>query len=374
MKVKGVMNVQRSATMAKKSIMKLLLATMAVVVLVAGGFALSGCSQNTTSNQNQSEANGPTDASTRPTYVVDAKGREIEVPEKIERIGVTCMGGALQTMSVLGGADRVVVAPSPAKSAPLLLEIFPQYNDIADAGTFDDVNIETLANANPDFVFVSSTSDKGNAKIEELGIPTYTLSTANASVDSLRQEYLNVGVLLGTEEIAGNLVVFWDDLLGRIDDGLKDLQENDKLTVYRCGAAITKVNHTPWAANWIRAAGGIPAVEDGTTGDMSVESLIAANPDVIITSANIEDVLNDSALQDITAVKNKAVYNPPKGCMGWDVPSPEVPLGFAWLAQKLYPERFEALDIEKETKGFYKDFYGYTMDDAAYQKLLNQGK
>ena len=152
---------------------------VAAGVATTGTVALGGCTQGGDAEDGQRQK--PDDASAadaktteRPAAVTDAKGREVAVPEKIERIGITCMGGALQTMSVLGGADRVVVAPSPAKSSPLLLEIFPQYESIPDGGTFDDVNIETIAAAEPDFVFVSSTSDKGNAQIEEIGIATYT--------------------------------------------------------------------------------------------------------------------------------------------------------------------------------------------------------
>ena len=348
---------------------------VAAGVATTGTVALGGCMQGGDAEDGQRQK--PDDASAadaktteRPAAVTDAKGREVAVPEKIERIGITCMGGALQTMSVLGGADRVVVAPSPAKSSPLLLEIFPQYESIPDGGTFDDVNIETIAAAEPDFVFVSSTSDKGNAQIEEIGIATYTLSTANASAESLRQEYQNVGILLGTEDIAKDLIAFWDDLMGRVAQGVTGVPESERLTVYRCGAAITKANHTPWAANWIRTAGGVPVADDGTTGDVSIEKIATWDPDVISTSANVEDLLNDPSLQDLKAIKNGSVYKSPKGCMGWDTPSPEVPLGFAWLAQTLYPERFKDVDLEKETKGFYEKFYHHEITQEGYRAFF----
>ena len=151
--------------------------------------------------------------------------------------------------------------------------MFPQLEDLPDAGTFDEVNVETLAAAKPDFVFVSSTSDKGNQQVEDIGISTYTLSTAKASVESLRTEFENIGTLLNTSDTAQNLLAFWDDIMSRVDAGAASISESNRLSVYRCGAAITKASHTPWAGNWIRTAGGVSVAEDGTTGDVSVETI-----------------------------------------------------------------------------------------------------
>lgn len=294
--------------------------------------------------------------------VIDYKGREVAIPEKIERIAVTCMGGATQTVCVFGGADRLVVSPSMAKSSPLVLKLFPQIENAVDAGTFDDVNIETLAAADPDFAFVSSTSDKGNAAIEELGIPTYTLGTANSTIESMRNDYVNAGKLLGTSDVADDLMKFWDDVLGYVADTLETIPEDQRLTVYRCGAELTAASHTPWATTWIKGAGGIPAVEkDGMTSDVSIEQVAAWDPDVISTSGDVDAILTNEAYADLKAVKNGAVYKTPKGTMSWDVPSPEVPLGFAWLAKTLYPETFADLDVEAKCKEFYAQFFNYDL-------------
>lgn len=296
--------------------------------------------------------------------VIDYKGREVAIPEKIERIAVTCMGGATQTVCVFGGADRLVVSPSMAKSSPLVLKLFPQIENAVDAGTFDDVNIETLAAADPDFAFVSSTSDKGNAAIEELGIPTYTLGTANSTIESMRNDYVNAGKLLGTSDVADDLMKFWDDVLGYVADTLETIPEDQRLTVYRCGAELTAASHTPWATTWIKGAGGIPAVEkDGMTSDVSIEQVAAWDPDVISTSGDVDAILTNEAYADLKAVKNGAVYKTPKGTMSWDVPSPEVPLGFAWLAKTLYPEAFADFDVEAKCKEFYAQFFNYDLTD-----------
>ena len=349
-------------------------AAAGVAALALTGGAAFALADTADAEDDASHETEPTegDVPAKDGVVIDAKGREVVVPESIERIAVTCMGGGTQTVCAFGGADRLVVSPSMAKSAPLLLKIFPQIEDAVDAGTFDDVNIETIAAAEPDFCFVSSTSDKGNAAIEELGIPTYTLSTANATVDSMRNDYVNTSILLGAPELGETYTAFWDGIMDAVADAAATVPEDERLVVYRCGAEITAANHTPWAGTWIEAVGGIIAAENGTTGDVSVEQVAEWNPDVILTSGDIEALLADDRIQDVAAIKNGAVYAAPKGTMGWDAPSPEVPLGFAWLGTQLYPEAFSGIDVEAECIAFYKNFYGYDLTDEEVDGIFKR--
>ena len=348
-------------TLSRRSFLSLMAATG---VAAAGTAMLGGCSSPSDGGVAEPESEA---ASNRPETVTDAKDREVTVPEKIERIGTTAMGGATQTICCFGGADRLVFGPDMQKSAPMLLKMFPQIAETPNAGTFDDINIETIAAAEPDFVLVSSTSDKGNEQIEDLGIPTYVMPTANASVDNLRRDYLNISILLDNMELGEKYVEYWDSIMDYVTEASSSIKEDEKLRVYRCGAAITEVSHTPWACNWITAVGGVPVAEAGTTGDASLEQVALWDPDVISTSADVETILNDPTLQDLKAVKNKAVYKSPKGAMGWDAPSPEVPLGFAWLAQVLYPDVLADIDLKAKTKELYSEFYGYDLSDEEYE-------
>ncbi len=337
-----------------------------LVIAGAAGSALADAA----SKESAASADGSKDSAvssdatpTSENVVLDFKGREVAVPEKLERVAVTCMGGGTQTVCVLGAADRLVVSPSMAKSAPLLLKILPQLENVADAGTFDDVNLETLAAGDPQLVFVASTSDKGNQAIEDLGIATYTLGTANSTVESMRNDYVNAGKLLGTSDIADDLMEVWDEIMGFVDEKAASIPEAERLTVYRCSSELTSCNHTKWAGTWIEAAGGVPAAPEGTTGDVSIEQIAEWDPDVIITSADIATITGNDAYAELKAVKNGAVYNTPKGTMGWDIPSPEVPLGFVWLGKRLYPEAFADFDVEEETKAFYAKFYNYELTE-----------
>jgi hypothetical protein len=43
-------------------------------------------------------------------------------------------------------------------------------------------------------------------------------------------------------------------------------------------------------------------------------------------------------------------------------------LGLAWVASKLHPDLFPALDITREAQAFYQELYG--MDEAAFQQNI----
>ena len=79
---------------------------LAATAGLAGAAAVAGIAGNALATDKKSDSAEGT------VTVTDFKGREVTVPENIERVGVTCMGGGTQTVCAMGGADRLVVSPS----------------------------------------------------------------------------------------------------------------------------------------------------------------------------------------------------------------------------------------------------------------------
>ena len=153
---------------------------------------------------------------------------------------------------------------------------------------------------------------------------------------------------------------------------LAKVPESERKVVYYTGADITKANTSDWAWTFIEEAGGVSAISKGTTGDVNVEVVLAADPDVIITQGGngTAGFLQDNRIQNLTAIKNKTVYECPIAAFWWDRPSPEAPLGFMWLAQTLYPEYTKDIDLKKETKYFFSEFYNYDLSDEEYASFF----
>jgi iron complex transport system substrate-binding protein len=128
------------------------------------------------------------------------------------------------------------------------------------------------------------------------------------------------------------------------------------------------------AINTSRNASGLPWGTAAWWMELSVESVIGWDPDVIIISSKAgidpEDILNDPQWKDIKAVKDKRVYRIPYGFHVWDRPCAERILGEMWLAQKLYPAKFTDIDIRKETKGFFKTYFNVDLTETELDKVL----
>lgn len=353
------------------------LAAAGGAAVAVGGAALAGAAEKAPAAAAEpADEGGHIAASDDPGIVIDAKGRSVVVPEKLERVAITCNGGTTHEAIIFGGADKIVAEPS-MEAFPQLLKMFPELNDVVNGGSFDDVNVEVIAAQEPDIVLCGVSSDKGNAQIEEVGIPTYVMLIGWAAVDTIKQEFLNVGRLFGNEERAQELVDYWDETLGKVAERVEKLpaEERAKKVYYLSKPDITKANKGDWGRTWIDAVGATFAVpEEDLKGDVTAEKAMAWDPDVIVIQGgkgkDVNDLLGDEALKDMKAIQNGEVHLCPIGGFWWDRPSPEAPLAFIWLAQTVFPGYFDDIDLEQETVDFFKRFYGYDLTDEEYRSFF----
>ncbi|MDO5044634.1 MAG: ABC transporter substrate-binding protein [Coriobacteriia bacterium] len=372
----------KCVTVSRKQFLKM---AVAMGFTVVGSSALAGCGSKAQEAPAPSEekpkvepaAQAPAEEKASGfagTTVIDAKGNEFVIPDKIERIAITCNGGTTHEVVIFGGADKIVAEPS-MKKFPQLLKMYPQLKDVTNAGSFDDLNIEAMISVEPDIALVGITSDKGNAQIADLGIPTYTMYIGRAKIDTLLQEFLNVGKIMENEKKAEDLVAHWDRVLGDLKKTAESIPADKRKKVYYIGTAdITKANRGEWSKEWIDAIGADFAVPaDNMKGDVSVELAASWDPDVIVVQGGheLDPLLNNEAIQDMKAIKEKQVYSVPIAGFWWDRPSPEATLGFLWLAQTVYPDYFGDIDLKQESKDFFKEFYNYELSDEDYESFFS---
>jgi len=319
---------------------------------------------------------GPVAHQTR--TVTDMMGNTVVVPQEVDRIVITCCGGATHEVMVMGAADKIVAQPAKC-IMPELKVMKPEFSSVTDAGSFDEINVEQIIALHPDVVIASVTSEKGNTKLREAGIPVVTVMTGRGNMSQMRLEFAMIGQLLGSWNQASSLDNYWDTKLALVKERVATIPADQKKRVYYM---LGKTTHTNggnwWGQEYITAAGGINVAEElGINRDTSLEQLVKWNPDVIIISSNegtfipIADVKSNAQLGSINAVKNNQLYECPIGSFWWDRPSPEAPLGILWLAKTLYPEKFSDIDLKAETRDFYRTYYGYTLSDAGFEKFLN---
>ena len=193
-------------------------------------------------------------------------------------------------------------------------------------------------------------------------------------MDTLKQEFLNVSKIVGNPDKGEALVAHWDETLGMLQDKVKDIPEEERKKVYYLSAPqITKANSGEWGRVWVETIGATFAIPDAElNGDVTAEKALSWDPDVIVIQGGkgIDELYNDATVQDMKAIRNKQVYSVPIAGFWWDRPSPEATLGFLWLAKTVYPDYTDDIDLEKETKDFFKEFYEYDLSDEEYQSFF----
>ena len=111
---------------------------------------------------------------------------------------------------------------------------------------------------------------------------------------------------------------------------------------------------------------------------VSIEQVIAWNPDVIITTDPefYNSVYNDSKWAGINAVKNHQVYLSPQSPFKWfDRPvGANLIIGVPWTAKVIYPDIYSDINLVDATKEFYSEFYHIDLSDNQVNDiLLNSG-
>lgn len=357
-----------------KSFVSLLL----VIALLFSSILFSGCGNQAAKQPDDQEQ---CQEKTQERTIVDMGGKEVVIPKEVNNVIITCYGGATHDLVVLGASDKIIAQPS-MKKFKQLLELKPEFKDLPDVGSFDDVSTEEVLKLDPDIVIASITSEKGNSKIEEVGIPVVRVSTGLTDVEKLKKEFMMLGQLLGNEEKAEKIVAYWDKNLDIINERISKIPQEKKKRVYYARKQMLETEGSAWWGDiLINTSGGINVAHDlGKERMISLEQLIKWDPDVMLLSdvngkegglITKDEIQSDKQLANLKAVEQCQLHTCPIGAFWWDRPCPDAILGFMWLSKTLYPETFEDIDIKKEAQYFYKEFYGCDLDDAAIEGFLN---
>ena len=84
-----------------------------------------------------------------------------------------------------------------------------------------------------------------------------------------------------------------------------------------------------------------------------------------------DEMLSSDQYQELSAVKNHAVYAVPSGVFYWDMGLQKILL-VMHMAKLLHPEEFADLDMVQEVQYFYETFYDYPLSAEQAQQILNR--
>ena len=265
------------------------------VVTVMAGLALGACSDH----RSVDAVVSPAKAARAPLSIAvcDQPVAYDKVPQRAVVHGINL----LEMFLALGLQDRLVgygglrdIQRLPKAMQPLLAQV----PDLSSQG----MNLETLLNAEPDFVFSGWSYGFRQGQItpvslQELGIASYVLSEScirqvareRVSLEDTFNDLLNLGRIFDIEARATALVNSQRAELQRITDALKGQSENPKVFVFDSGSDIpVTTGRYAMPQAMIEAAGGSNIFDDLNSSWMrgNWEDVIARDPDWIVIVDN----------------------------------------------------------------------------------------
>ncbi|HAM15128.1 MAG TPA: ABC transporter substrate-binding protein [Eggerthellaceae bacterium] len=321
------------------------------------------------------------------TFVDDA-GREhsIPTPENLKSVYFTSALAQLFVMTLkpeVMGATCSRFTQEDMKYLPNMKGL--EYLGAVETGQMD---VEAVMQAGIQVIFSVSSIELVEANIDEAdniqklsGIPVILI---DGSTERISEAYRKMGDVLGCKARAAELAKYCEQAVARVTEAVSDVSEGERVSVYYAEGPKglqTEPASSQHAWSFVTAGGRVVAEVDwfDATGmsDVSLESVIGWDPDVIVTwdaevRGGAEDIIRTSPdWAVVKAVRNGRVYAMPNVPVAW-VDRPMACnrfLGVQWLANMFYPDRYD-VDMVEVGKEYYKLFFGVDVTDDEMQGFL----
>ena len=313
--------------------------------------------------------------------IVDALGRSVTIPAKVERIA--CMYAFTgHIVAMLGKADHIVAVSNGLKRDILLAEMFPAIAKAVVPKIQGAINIEELTGARPDIVFIQSQTGNNPAmadKLDAVGLTWLAVDFHNMAEQ--RATIAMIGKAIGATQKADDYNNYYLSCIDRVHQMVADIPPESRLRVYHSTVEPNRTspkNSLP--SDWISAAGVVDVTSRDSAGllngndQVAMEQILFWDPEVILANEpGVTDAIKKSPKwAPVTAVKNNRIYQLPIGISRWGHPgSLETPLAILWTAKTVYPEKFRHIDMAAEVKRFYHLFFNNDLSEKMIEQILS---
>jgi iron complex transport system substrate-binding protein len=316
----------------------------------------------------------------RAATVTDATGREITIPDKVERIFAA---GPPASILLYTFAPELPLGwtrnPEPAQCAFL----GPGACDKPEVGRLtgrgNTTNLEVLLKLKPDLILDVGTINDTYISLatrvqQETGVPYALLDGRFGATASV---YRKLGELTHRQNQAEEFARYADSAITTIKSRIDKIPDGQRPRVYYGRGPNGLETGLGGSINVetieFLGARNVAAERQGGMATVSMEQVLAWNPDIIVTieAAFAAGVKSDPVWAPVKAVQNGKVYLSPKMPFGWVDFPPSVNrlIGLWWLAKVLYPDQFPE-DLRPMTRDFYRRFYHMTPTDAQIETVL----
>lgn len=290
---------------------KLTLLLTAVMVLVMAVF-LGACSSSSSSNSISQSSD------VSEVTITDATGK-VSVATNPKKVVVLDFGVA-DTLRALGYED--VIVGMPKRSVPAYLSDLTSKDSITDVGNLKEVNLETIANLEPDLIIASGRTSSQLEDFQEIS-PTIYFSTDTSDYwNSLQKNVMELAKIFGSssKKEAKSQLSDIDDLIEEAAEKNADTTKTTLMLMLNEGnmSGIAADGRYSFVYGDLRFKATDLEIEKSRHGSgLSYESISEVNPDIIFVvdrtlaiggddSAN-SDILNNDLIQATNAGQNNKI-------------------------------------------------------------------
>ena len=312
--------------------------------------------------------------------IVDCVGRQVTLPQNVDRIAATYSPAGHITV-MLGHGNDIVATSNGLQRDKLLHEICPQIRNASVVKVSGDFNIEELVAQKVDVVFVSHDmylDEKAMGKLDETGLP-YVVVSFN-SIEEQKNLVRVIADVLNEKQEAQVYIDFYDKVIADVGVIHEKRTQADVTVYHSINEAVNTVGPSTLPQDWMRVAGGVDVSLGGElTMDedkyfTTLEQILMWDPQVIMCNVDTtyEYISEQAAWQNMQAVKNDQVYLMPVGISRWGhTTSTETPLAIVWAAKTLYPKAFADVDLKALMREFYSELFEYEVSDEQIEQILS---
>lgn len=354
----------------KKTTRLLSLLLAAVLLLALGACAKQG--------------DEPGKAETR--TITDMLGREVEIPDTVEKI--VPLGNTPRMITYLGLTDRVVgySGMEPERVTPVCAYAYVNRDAWAelpivgtDSAGNTDYYPEQIIAAAPDVILCTSPADMADNIQKQTGIPVVAVAQGTLFGEDYDAALLLLGDVCGVRERAQAVVDYLHDSLDELKTRTADIPESDRPAVLSAAATFKGVHGIEGVRvnDPVMDAAGVRNIAAGTpgTGDAVIldkEQILGWNPGwIFLDSGGVGLVRQDAAespdyYEKLDAFGAGHVYQYPSSTAYYV--NLEISLANSWyVASLMYPEQFKDVDMTARANEIFRFFLG--VDD--YMSVLN---
>lgn len=342
-----------------------MLLAAALIASMCLGFA--GCQKGeVSSSQTPTASEAPSSAK---ISVTDSRGKTIEFDKPAEKI-VCLLNSGLNDLYMLGAADRVVGIDEWTYKNEITYNVLSKIDDRIKNKEIPavDSNMEKIISLNPDVVIIWANDTEKINTLESNGIKVVGIQVNN--FDEVFTKLKTIAAVVGKEDRAEEIISYTKDTLKSISDKTSSLADKDKKTgIFVWGASKLDLAGNKSTGHSMLELCGVKdcaaeIAEEHFVAKM--EDVIKWNPDTILMW-NIADLdpqgyFDDSQWSDVTAIKNKDVYEIPDDmtfyCDMWTV---KYIYAAQYFAKCVYPDLFSDVDMDSFRNSMMTELYGKTV-------------